>query len=175
MCPVLNERLGRRRNKRVQFNLTSSPRPGRAFLLSADVIFHPPHLILALHSFKLSHDTSIARSRSLSRSIQPECFTVTKVHCHMPTPIAPASLTNTRSSIDLAQVRRRDRLVCLATTPNSRHVLTAPPRLVATLGNKSTLKKVSRKAILEVDVTKTCDTIITPEAPMALRLQSNLM
>ncbi|OQN96453.1 hypothetical protein B0A48_17509 [Cryoendolithus antarcticus] len=47
--------------------------------------------------------------------------------------------------------------------------------LVATLGSKSGLKKVSRKAILDVDVAKTCDTIITPEAPMALRLQSNLL
>ncbi|KAK6432449.1 R8 protein [Oleoguttula sp. CCFEE 5521] len=47
--------------------------------------------------------------------------------------------------------------------------------LVATLGSKSGLKRVSRKAILDVDVGKTCDTIITPEAPMALRLQSNLL
>ncbi|KAK6442416.1 R8 protein [Oleoguttula sp. CCFEE 5521] len=47
--------------------------------------------------------------------------------------------------------------------------------LVATLGSKSGLKKVSRKAILDVDVAKTCDTIITPDAPMALRLQSNLL
>lgn len=48
-------------------------------------------------------------------------------------------------------------------------------RLVATLGSKSNLKKVNRKAILEVDVPKTCDVIINPEAPMALRLQSNLL
>ncbi|KAK3706655.1 R8 protein [Vermiconidia calcicola] len=47
--------------------------------------------------------------------------------------------------------------------------------LVATLGSKSTLKKVSRKAILDVDVTKACETIVTPEAPMALRLQSHLL
>ncbi|KAL8763177.1 MAG: hypothetical protein Q9184_000980 [Pyrenodesmia sp. 2 TL-2023] len=47
--------------------------------------------------------------------------------------------------------------------------------LVATLGSKSNLKKVNRKAILEVDVPKTCDVIINPEAPMALRLQSNLL
>ncbi|PPJ54262.1 hypothetical protein CBER1_05167 [Cercospora berteroae] len=47
--------------------------------------------------------------------------------------------------------------------------------LVATLGAKSTLKKVSRKAILNVDVAKACETIITPEAPMALRLQSSLL
>ena len=48
-------------------------------------------------------------------------------------------------------------------------------RLVATLGSKSTLKKVSRKAILDVDVSKACETIGTPEAPLALRLQSNLL
>lgn len=48
-------------------------------------------------------------------------------------------------------------------------------RLVATLGSKSNLKKVNRKAILDVDVPKTCKIIITPEAPMALRLQSNLL
>ncbi|GAB7359986.1 hypothetical protein MBLNU230_g7510t1 [Neophaeotheca triangularis] len=47
--------------------------------------------------------------------------------------------------------------------------------LVATLGSKSTLKKVSRKAILDVDVAKACETIVAPEAPMALRLQSNLL
>ncbi|KAI9716762.1 MAG: hypothetical protein M1812_005102 [Candelaria pacifica] len=47
--------------------------------------------------------------------------------------------------------------------------------LVATLGSKSALKKVNRKAILEVDVPKACETILTPEAPMALRLQSNLL
>ena len=48
-------------------------------------------------------------------------------------------------------------------------------RLVATLGSKSALKKVNRKAILEVNVPKTCETIITPEAPMALRLQGSLL
>ena len=49
------------------------------------------------------------------------------------------------------------------------------PRLVATLGSRSNLKKVNRKAILDVDVPKTCGVIINPEAPMALRLQSNLL
>ncbi|KAI4111863.1 MAG: hypothetical protein LQ339_000322 [Xanthoria mediterranea] len=47
--------------------------------------------------------------------------------------------------------------------------------LVATLGSQSNLKKVNRKAILDVDVPKTCGVIINPEAPMALRLQSNLL
>jgi meiotic recombination protein REC8, fungi type len=37
------------------------------------------------------------------------------------------------------------------------------------------LKKVSRKAIISVNVPKACETIIQPEAPMALRLQSNLL
>lgn len=48
-------------------------------------------------------------------------------------------------------------------------------RLVATLGSKSGLKKVNRKAIIDVDVPKACETIIAPQAPMALRLQSNLL
>ncbi|KAF1348657.1 Rad21/Rec8-like protein [Delphinella strobiligena] len=47
--------------------------------------------------------------------------------------------------------------------------------LVATLGARSTLKKVNKKAILEVNVPKACETIISPGAPMALRLQSNLL
>ncbi|KAL9610666.1 MAG: hypothetical protein Q9167_004646 [Letrouitia subvulpina] len=47
--------------------------------------------------------------------------------------------------------------------------------LVATLGSKSVLKKVNRKAILDVNVPKACRVIINPEAPMALRLQSNLL
>jgi N terminus of Rad21 / Rec8 like protein len=48
-------------------------------------------------------------------------------------------------------------------------------RLVATLGSKSSLKTVTRKKILDVDVHKACDTIQNPEAPMALRLQGNLL
>jgi meiotic recombination protein REC8 len=86
--------------------------------------------------------------------------------------------TNASSSPDLAQVWRRNRLVIipfhhlkLLTTPANRSL----PRLVATLGSKSNLKKVSRKAILDVDVIKTCDTIIEPAAPMALRLSGNLL
>ncbi len=46
---------------------------------------------------------------------------------------------------------------------------------MATLGSRSTLKKVNRKAILDVDVPKACQTIVAPEAPMALRLQGNLL
>ncbi|KAF3490706.1 Rad21/Rec8 N terminal domain-containing protein [Arthroderma uncinatum] len=48
-------------------------------------------------------------------------------------------------------------------------------RLIATLGAKSTTRKVNRKAILDVDVPKACDMIIRPDAPMALRLQGNLL
>jgi N terminus of Rad21 / Rec8 like protein len=46
---------------------------------------------------------------------------------------------------------------------------------VATLGSKSSLKTVTRKKILDVDVHKACNTILNPEAPMALRLQGNLL
>ncbi len=54
-------------------------------------------------------------------------------------------------------------------------LLTNMCRLVATLGAKSSTKKVTRKAILNVNVKKACETIMEPEAPMALRLQSNLL
>ena len=53
--------------------------------------------------------------------------------------------------------------------------LNANSRLVATLGSKSNLKKINRKAILDVNVPKACETILMPEAPMALRLQSSLL
>ncbi|KAK5099290.1 R8 protein [Lithohypha guttulata] len=48
-------------------------------------------------------------------------------------------------------------------------------RLVATLGSKSLLKKISRKAIMDVNVPNACDTIVDPSAPLALRLQGNLL
>ncbi|KAL6162183.1 hypothetical protein ACJQWK_11129 [Exserohilum turcicum] len=47
--------------------------------------------------------------------------------------------------------------------------------LVATLGSKSSLKRINRKQILDVDVPKACETIVDPVAPMALRLQGNLL
>lgn len=58
-----------------------------------------------------------------------------------------------------------------------RHILLTAlnHRLVATLGHKSALKKVDRRAINNVNVPKACEIIIEPEAPMALRLQSNLL
>lgn len=43
------------------------------------------------------------------------------------------------------------------------------------MGVKSGLKKVGKKAIIDVDVSKACSTVLAPEAPMALRLQSNLL
>ena len=98
-----------------------------------------------------------------------------------PREVAP---TDASSSPHLAQIWRRNRLVCIllhshaayASSVPRRPLLTPTPhRLVATLGSKSNLKKVSRKAILDVDVSKTCDTIIEPVAPMALRLSSNLL
>ncbi len=66
-------------------------------------------------------------------------------------------------------------MVCLGDYSYKTRLGTDFGRLVATLGPKSILKRVNRKAILDVDVPKTCGIIITPEAPMALRLQSNLL
>ncbi|KAI0440762.1 Rec8 like protein-domain-containing protein [Xylaria telfairii] len=47
--------------------------------------------------------------------------------------------------------------------------------LVATTGNKSSTRKVTRKAIQEVDVQRACGKILEPGAPIALRLQGNLL
>ncbi|EXJ63015.1 hypothetical protein A1O7_03459 [Cladophialophora yegresii CBS 114405] len=47
--------------------------------------------------------------------------------------------------------------------------------LVATLGSKSNLKKITRRAILDVDLLKACETITEPEVPLALRLQGSLL
>ncbi|ORY67629.1 Rec8 like protein-domain-containing protein [Pseudomassariella vexata] len=47
--------------------------------------------------------------------------------------------------------------------------------LVATIGSKSSTKKVTRKAIQDVDVRKACEKILEPGAPIALRLQGNLL
>jgi meiotic recombination protein REC8, fungi type len=48
-------------------------------------------------------------------------------------------------------------------------------RLVATVGPRSSTKKVTRKAIQEVDVKRACEQILEPGAPIALRLQGNLL
>lgn len=47
-------------------------------------------------------------------------------------------------------------------------------RLVATVG-RGTQKKVNRKTIQEVNVPKACEKILDPGAPLALRLQGNLL
>lgn len=63
----------------------------------------------------------------------------------------------------------------------SHEILTSPEHgvatiwLVATLGSKSIARRLNRKAILDVDVPKACNVIINPEAPMALRLQGNML
>ncbi|OAP56748.1 hypothetical protein AYL99_08860 [Fonsecaea erecta] len=46
---------------------------------------------------------------------------------------------------------------------------------MATLGSKSNLKKISRRAILDVDLQKACKTITEPQEPLALRLQGSLL
>ncbi|KAK9367990.1 Rec8 like protein-domain-containing protein [Lipomyces kononenkoae] len=47
--------------------------------------------------------------------------------------------------------------------------------LVATLGSKSSLKRVHRKDILSVSIPDACNLIIHPPQPLALRLSSNLL
>ncbi|KAF2970667.1 hypothetical protein GQX73_g2888 [Xylaria multiplex] len=47
--------------------------------------------------------------------------------------------------------------------------------LVATNSIKSSTRRVTRKAIQEVDVQKACEKILEPGAPIALRLQGNLL
>ncbi|RMZ81408.1 hypothetical protein DV738_g2198, partial [Chaetothyriales sp. CBS 135597] len=47
--------------------------------------------------------------------------------------------------------------------------------LVATLGSRSSLRTVSRKAIIDINVSKACETITNPAAPLALRLQASLL
>lgn len=75
----------------------------------------------------------------------------------------------------LAQARRGNRLVRKHQGTIKRRASDHVSRLVATLGSKSTLKKVDRKEICAVNIPKACQTIVSPEAPMALRLQSNLL
>ncbi|KAK0701100.1 Rec8 like protein-domain-containing protein, partial [Lasiosphaeris hirsuta] len=47
--------------------------------------------------------------------------------------------------------------------------------LVSTIGTRTTNRKISRRAIQEVDVQKACETILQPGAPIALRLQGSLL
>jgi hypothetical protein len=48
-------------------------------------------------------------------------------------------------------------------------------RLAATLGSKSSFKKLPKRSILTADITQLCDLIAEPAEPLALRLSSNLM
>ncbi|KAF5390234.1 hypothetical protein D9757_002956 [Collybiopsis confluens] len=47
--------------------------------------------------------------------------------------------------------------------------------LAATLGSKSTFKKLPKRSVLGADIAQLCDLIAHPEEPLALRLSSNLM
>ncbi|KAJ8083983.1 R8 protein [Marasmius tenuissimus] len=47
--------------------------------------------------------------------------------------------------------------------------------LAATLGSKSTFKKLPKRSVLSADISQLCDLITQPEEPLALRLSSNLM
>ncbi|KAK0633128.1 Rec8 like protein-domain-containing protein [Immersiella caudata] len=63
----------------------------------------------------------------------------------------------------------------------SHEILTNPEHgvatvwLVSTIGLKTTNRKISKKAIQEVNVRGACGTILKPGAPIALRLQGNLL
>lgn len=48
-------------------------------------------------------------------------------------------------------------------------------RLAATLGSRSTFKKLPKRSVLTADITQLCDLISEPVEPLALRLSSNLM
>ena len=48
-------------------------------------------------------------------------------------------------------------------------------RLAATLGSKSTFKKLPKRTVLTADIAQLCNLIVQPNEPLALRLSSNLM
>lgn len=48
-------------------------------------------------------------------------------------------------------------------------------RLLSTLGNKTSYKKIPKKEIQSISIPQTCDVIKNPPSPMALRLTSNLL
>ena len=54
-------------------------------------------------------------------------------------------------------------------------LLTVQPRLAATLGSKSSFKKLPRRSIQTADIPQLCELISHPSEPLALRLSSNLM
>lgn len=47
--------------------------------------------------------------------------------------------------------------------------------LAATLGSKSSFKKLSRRSVITADISQLCELIAEPPEPLALRLSSNLM
>ncbi|KAG7450531.1 uncharacterized protein BT62DRAFT_520092 [Guyanagaster necrorhizus] len=47
--------------------------------------------------------------------------------------------------------------------------------LAATLGSKSTFKKLPKRSVMTADIAQLCDLIAEPSEPLALRLSSNLM
>lgn len=53
--------------------------------------------------------------------------------------------------------------------------LKPPVRLAATLGAKSSFKKLPKRSVLTADISQLCDLIAEPVEPLALRLSSNLM
>ena len=48
-------------------------------------------------------------------------------------------------------------------------------RLAATLGAKSSFKKLPKRSVLTADISELCKLIAEPPEPLALRLSSNLM
>jgi meiotic recombination protein REC8, fungi type len=48
-------------------------------------------------------------------------------------------------------------------------------RLAATLGAKSSFKKLPKRSVMTADVEQLCHLIAEPSEPLALRLSSNLM
>jgi hypothetical protein len=87
---------------------------------------------------------------------------------------ARSERTNPRSA-HVAQIRCGDRVVCWNGVQSLLPCSDRSARLVSCLGSKSSLKRINRKQILDVDVPKACQTIVDPVAPMALRLQGNLL
>ena len=47
--------------------------------------------------------------------------------------------------------------------------------LAATLGEKTSFKKLQKREVMSVDVVKTCEFLQAPSEPMALRMSSSLM
>ena len=48
-------------------------------------------------------------------------------------------------------------------------------RLAATLGAKSSFRKLPKRSVLTADISQLCGLIVEPSEPLALRLSSNLM